>query len=380
MPSRLTRTALPGPRVLLYALGGGLGHATRALALGRQLARAGARPHLVVSSALAAALPLDAELLAAGGGEVTRLDPQAGADALREAVRALVVEGGWDALVVDTFPRGLLGELPPLLAASRAPAVWVQRDLSPRYVAWADLRAAARGFALVLRPGEGVPGARGARTVTTAPWLVRDAHELLAPAAARAALAPEVPADRRLVVVVGTGSPEEAREVQGLAARLAERLPGAAVRCLTPPFADGALGEGALGDGALGDGALSDGALLDGAGAASGARWVWPLVGHLPGVDLLVGAGGYHTVYEARATGTPLLALPRPRLYDRQALRLDPVERVRHEEQLMARAAALLPTLPPRGPARPFVNGARDGAAALLSLLAPCPVLVTQEA
>lgn len=334
----------PGPRVLLYALGGGLGHATRGLALARQLVRAGARVELLVASRLAAAIPLEAEL--GERGLVRRLDPEQGPAALRAAVAAAFARATPDAVVVDTFPRGLLGELPALLARCPAPRVWVQRLLAPEYVAWAGLPGNAPRFDLVLRPGEAVPGARGRRTLATAPWLVRDARELLSPEAARAALG--VDSDLPLVVVAGAGTPREVRAQSHLAERLVERFSGrltgrAEVRLLAPPS------------------------------PGLAARWAWPLLEHLPGVDLLVGAGGYHTVHEARATGTPLLALARPRLYDRQALRLRPEELARDEDDLLARALARCPTV--RRAGRPdYAQGAADASAALLALLTRVPL------
>lgn len=330
-------------RVLLYALDGGLGHATRGLALARQLLRAGARGELLVASRLAAAIPLEAEL--GPRGLVRRLDPEQGPAALRAAVAAAFAAATPAAVVVDTFPRGLLGELPALLARSPAARVWVQRLLAPEYLAWAGLPGSAPRFDLVLRPGEAVPGARGRRTLSTAPWLVRDARELLRPEAARAALG--VGSDLPLVVVAGAGTAEEVRAQGRLAERLAERLIGRAeVRLLAPP---GPPAPGLV------------------------ARWVWPLLSHLPGVDLLVGAGGYHTVHEARATGTPLLALARPRLYDRQALRLRPEELARDEDDLLARASARCPAV--RRAGRPdYAQGAADASAALLALLTRVPL------
>ncbi|MFP2900405.1 hypothetical protein ACLEQD_29190, partial [Corallococcus sp. 4LFB] len=69
---------------------------------------------------------------------------------------------------------------------------------------------------------------------------------------------------------------------------------------------------------------------------------LWPALAVLRGVDVLVGAGGYNTVQEARATGTPLVAWARPRLYDRQALRLTEAERVGDAAELEAKVASVL--------------------------------------
>jgi hypothetical protein len=66
---------------------------------------------------------------------------------------------------------------------------------------------------------------------------------------------------------------------------------------------------------------------------------IWPLLEVMAGIDVLVGSGGYNTVYEARATATPLVALTRPRKYDRQALRLSPAERASDETDVICGVA-----------------------------------------
>ncbi|MFP2926409.1 hypothetical protein ACLESO_14555, partial [Pyxidicoccus sp. 3LG] len=146
--------------------------------------------------------------------------------------------------------------------------------------------------------------------------------------------------DRPVVAVMGCGNPAEVEEAGAIASRLQARLGAAAlVRWLVPP-------------GAAGSARVAEALRVS----------VWPALAVLPGVDVLVGAGGYNTVQEARVTGTPFVALARPRLYDRQALRLRPGELARSVEELEARAVLLARTLPPRGPG-PFTSGTRDAVA-----------------
>ncbi|MGE0709080.1 MAG: hypothetical protein AB7N76_00300 [Planctomycetota bacterium] len=308
-------------RLLLYALGGGFGHLTRALSLGRAAARRGHAVHALVNTAGAEQLP--AERLAAElgpRGVLERLSPALGPAECAAALTARAAEG-FDALVVDTFPRGLGGELPALWERLPALKVWVHRDLAPRYVERFALRDWAARYALVLVPGEEPPLADLPQARRTAPWLVRERAELPTRAAARARLG--AGGERPLVVVVGSGTTAEQAAARARRARLAAALPEATLRYVGP----------------------------DAAGPDE--RSCWPLLELLPGVDLLVGAGGYHTVHEARATGTPLLALPQPRRYDRQERRLHAAERCRDEAELIARARAALarprPPLPGHG-------------------------------
>jgi hypothetical protein len=294
-------------RWFVYALGGGLGHLTRALALARVAVRRGHSVELVTNSPFAAGL--NVETLLGSGGTVHRLDAAWDRRAVAAAVASLLADARPEVLVVDTFPRGLGGELASLLPSVRARKVLVHRDLNPAYVARFELGLAVDGFDLLLVPGEPAPFSGHPRAVLTAPWVLLEPAELMTRSAARRALGAEGES-RPLVVVSGCGRAEEVEESRSIAARLAASLgDGALVRCVVP--------------------------LPEGEG-------IWPLLSVLPGVDVLVGAGGYNTVQEARVTGTPLVALARPRLYDRQALRLRPSELAASVEALLARVPLLL--------------------------------------
>ncbi|AEI64004.1 hypothetical protein [Corallococcus macrosporus] len=328
-------------RWLVYALGGGMGHLTRASALARAASRRGHAVVLLTNSPFAAGLPLEAVLGA--GVEVLRLSPALGREAVGEVVARCLEDVRPDVFLVDTFPRGLGGELAPLLSSVRARKVLIHRDVNPTYVKQYGLARAVEAFDLLLVPGEDAPFARHARAVRTAPWLLLRASELLPRDKARARLGVSAEDDRALVAVMGCGTPTEVEEAGHIAARLDARLAGGAVvRWLVPP------------------GPGRDG----GPRQATPEGWaprvpVWPALAVLPGVDVLVGAGGYNTVQEARATGTPFLALARPRLYDRQSLRLRAEERAGTVEALVTRAARLALARPARG-LGPYVSGTDD--------------------
>ncbi|HEX8822556.1 MAG TPA: hypothetical protein VF794_21700 [Archangium sp.] len=303
-----------GERWLLYALGGGMGHLTRAVALGRAARQRGHQVEVVTNSAFAAGLALEAEL---GEGRVHRLGPELDKHAVRAAFERLLAQAGPDVLVVDTFPRGLGGELAPLLPELKIRKVLVHRDLHPDYVERFGLARFVEAYDRLIVPGEPAPLAHHPRAVSTPPWLVREAGELLDVTSARQELrVSETSAP--VVAVLACGQPEEVEEYVGLAAMLQRELgTRAAVRLLAPC-------------------AL--------ASVPAPVTWLrpWPALALMRGIDVLVGAGGYNTVQEARATGTPLVAFARPRLYDRQALRLHSSERVSTFEEALAHVSALL--------------------------------------
>ena len=277
------------PRWLIYALGGGAGHITRALALGRAAAKRGVRVTILSNSEhgawiqRACAAPLRFVLLDAMAREPTVW-----------AVEQVLARESFDRLVVDTFARGLAGELVARLPSLAVPKVLVHRDLDERYVADCDLRASLRHYQLVLLPGERGPLADAPGALYTAPWTVRDRGELLTRSEARKCWGF---GDEPGVVVVGGGKRDEHASWRRLAEELRDELRGVATVRL----------------------AL--------AGEAH-----WPLVEWLPGADLIIGGGGYNLVSEARLVGVPLLARALPRRYDPQRRRLRPHERLAADE------------------------------------------------
>ncbi|WP_426755795.1 hypothetical protein [Myxococcus sp. Y35] len=332
-------------RWLVYALGGGMGHLTRASALARAAARRGHSVVLLTNSPFASGLPLEAVLGARV--DVLRLSPALGREAVGEVVARCLEDVRPDLFVVDTFPRGLGGELVPLLPAVRARKVLIHRDVNPAYVKQYDLARAVDRFDLLLVPGEDAPFARHPRAVRTAPWLLLRPGELLPRKQARARLGVQAEDARALVAVMGCGTPAEVDEAGAIAARLDGMLGArAVVRWLVPPGTEREV------PGTRGRRSLAE------KHRALRAP-VWPALAVLPGVDVLVGAGGYNTVQEARATGTPFVALARPRLYDRQGMRLRPEELASSVEELVARAVALVDERPARGPGR-YVSGTED--------------------
>lgn len=325
-------------RWLIYALGGGMGHVTRALSLARQAARRGIRTRILSNSPFAGrirasstSLVLDADWI-----QLVEIPSWLGRDAVVEVTRNEVSRcDAQQALIVDTFPRGLGGELSNVLKGLRCLKVLIHRDLSEEYVQWAKLDECRNDYDLMIVPGESAPLEKLADARTDS-WLICDANELLSTEDARQELGCDQNHSSPLIVVTGCGTVDESR----LFAQLALKIDAAFGDRATVRFVS-----------------LEPLALREAGGIAV---QVWPLLKALPGVDLLVGSGGYNTVYEARACDVPLLAIPQARLYDRQKSRLSAAEFMADEATLLQDIKNQLDAMRGRAPvaALSFQNGA----------------------
>lgn len=320
--------ARPCRRWLLYALGGGLGHLTRAVALSRAAARYpgdGERPRteivLLTNSPFAGDLPISNEI--GGSHRVVTLCPELSRDETAARVIDLVQSERYDALVVDTFPRGLGGELFEILPELACQKVLVHRDLSPRYCERFKLREFVQHFDRLLVPGESAPFEDSPHAIRTEPWLIRDESELLPSAEARRIL--KVESDTLPVVaVIGCGRLDEIKQMRCLATQLTSEFASvAAVRFITLSR---------HGD----DQPVSQ--------SHSGLTTIslWPFFQAIRGVSLIVGSGGYNSVHEARATRTKFIGLSWPRLYDRQQRRLSECERAADFQQVRQQVSGAL--------------------------------------
>jgi hypothetical protein len=332
----------------LYALGGGLGHLTRALALARAAIARGHEVMVLTNSADASRIPAAKEL--GDSGRLITIAAEFEREQVADAVRDRLATMSFDVLIVDTFPRGLAGELRdviPTMSDKGIKTALVHRDLQPRYVEWGRLDEFARQYDLILALGESGPLSHLPNARTTAPWLIRDAHELLdQPAAWQRLRITET--HLPVIAVIASGFNGERPAMCKLASRLAQALHGRAnVRLIALKVADPVVDVEAI--------------------------ELWPCLNVLRGIDLLVGAGGYNTVMEAHATQTPLLAITRPRLYDRQDVRLSDHERAEDEVAVEQRVLAWVTMHghAHRDAVPSYMNGVHDAVRWIESLISP---------
>ena len=254
-------------RVLYYALGGGHGHVLRGLAV---LSRLG-HGTLIGPRRLA------------GWAETLGVDYLAPPEPYDlEWIDAVPTPG---LLLVDVFPRGVVAELPPLLA--RTPAWLVSRCVSPAYYLHPPVRAAiSRCYERVVWT-EPPPAALRALDVPRTdipPVMLRP--PTLTRTEARREL--DVRAGHRLLLGLGSGGIEQQARLCRLLAKVAARV-GAALRFVSaelPPLPP--------------------------------VTPVFPAARVLAAADVVVTAGGYHAFHETRAAGVPTIFIPQRRRYDDQ--------------------------------------------------------------
>ncbi|ALF52132.1 UDP-N-acetylglucosamine:LPS N-acetylglucosamine transferase [Nostoc piscinale CENA21] len=296
---------------LIYALGGGWGHLNRALALGRIAAKE-RKVTIITNSPYA--LKINHENCI-----VNYISEQAGFFATCQQVREFILNTQCDRLIIDTFPRGLGGELADILPQLQPiPRILIHRDISPDYVTAKNLRSfVAQNYDKVIVPGEGqdLPLADLPNVQHTAPWLIRNCEELPDKMSVRSHIF-KVNPDIPTILVCAAGNASELSFFARLTLHLQQNFPHCAVRILAancPTDIPEAL-------------------------------WI----SHHPGIeclaaaDVVVGGAGYNTVYECAAVGVPLVAFAFKRLYDRQAKRANQVYRVKNLPQAITTVSTLL--------------------------------------
>ncbi|GAB4275950.1 MAG: hypothetical protein Fur0025_00640 [Oscillatoriaceae cyanobacterium] len=297
---------------LIYALGGGWGHLVRALALGR-IAAAHHPVIIVCNSPYAADLLLytagDEEYLPIVEGCYIHAIPATATSAQTyQMVVEILTAEPYECLIVDTFPRGLGDELNKLLPQmGNSAKILVNRDINPDYVASQGLREfVTANFDLVLGPDfmsfQSLPEMQVfspsiyPEVKHTKPWLIRSPSELGGRAVAMSRLKLDPNQNPKVVLVCAAGNAEELYLYGQVTIGLDAALPDVVVRCLAPerpPQVPPHLWQ-----------------------------FHWPAIECFPAADVVVGAGGYNTVYECLAVGVPLVAFAFERKYDRQKMRV----------------------------------------------------------
>lgn len=277
-----------GVDLIYYAPGTGLSHLTRAIAVLRAWNRITKRSSVLASYSRYASL---------AQREGVRLRQLPGPNA--QAIERLFRELSPKLLVVDTFPRGTVGELAEVMAKLQIPAVLVQRYVNPAYLRQYNVAAfVGQYYRLVIRIADALPPQTlSQRTIDVPPVTIRDAKEL------------PHPLQRSGWLFLDWGEGEGSDDFLAVAHEEARRR-GKEFRAVR-------RGE------------------------------AYPAVELMPSFELVIAAGGYNVYHEAALTGTPVIFVPARRMYDDQFGRTVHVANARSPQALRSMLHAEPPAPPP---------------------------------
>ena len=333
---------------VIYAAGSGWGHLTRAVSLARVAAEK--RSIQIISSSPAA----DSIVHSKAWEEfkqnkaISIHAEHRNNDSFASMVQEILGAHSYSCLIVDTFPRGILGEMEQFFGSKEInfKRVFVHRDISPDYVSKYALRDyVLKNYELVINPGEAERPVLNDLAKSTSAWLIRDENEMHYINGIKSGARQNNETPR---VVVAMSGKEEQEIFSKIAKSIQREFPEIDLCCLAPAE-------------------LSDKDLektrLD----------YWPGMDVLSSADLVIGAAGYNTINECAALNVPLIACPLKRKYDRQlerslastAITASSLEQVMHH----TRAVLEKRTACVRGKDHRFENGAKQAVELIESIL-----------
>jgi predicted glycosyltransferase len=371
-------------RIVFYAInGGGVGHATRLLAIGRWMRRYAAHAGYAVEPIFLSSSEAD-HLLFAEGFPSFKVPSKAAALAAnldKPTFYGLVKQWLWhsvgllrpDLFVVDTFPRGSFGELPACLDLCKRRA-FVYRPVRRELAEHVDFQTALGLYDAIVVPEDTasvpMPPDVVSRSSASGVIAARERVELATRAAARAQLG--IP-DSSLAVFASAGGGGDPHAAADLAAVKAWALARPDVVLV-----------------------LGVGPLFTGAPEFHERLRFWSAPGFgamLPAADLAISGAGYNSFAELRQARVPTVFVPQDKVADEQLVRAE--RAVRAGAAFLAPRplsasvldAAAAPLLDPEArlaaarawEALPPATGARRAGAQLLRLLVPASEVEAAE-
>ncbi len=291
------------PTILYYACGGGLGHVTRAAAILRHLHPA---ITILVLTSVAEPYPLIHEDL-----PFRYVAPD---EYFSSTVIDIVSNSHPQVLLMDVFPLGLRAELTEIIPKLMCKKVFIYRHVRADYRP--IITSALPYFDQVILAETADPPLL-VENIACQPILLREVHELLSRESARQILG----VTSNVPVVLGVSSTDN-KWTETFFPILRKALSFTGISTHLSLAAPGYTGEEAVNH--------------------------YPLLELLPGVDVVVGAGGYNLYHEVHSCGVPAIFLPQPRTIDDQQWRTHDTTTAYSPEELEARLreALLAPHTP----------------------------------
>ena len=336
------------PSFLHYALGGGLGHLVRQVAIARSLQQQTAGKSISTIVANSEFAPTVAQLVAQENDDRIRfelLPPDCLPADAENLLEGLLASQRFDCLIVDVFPRGLGGDLANCfsnhsLLPKSLPKVLIARNLPPAYLQEFQIESFVQeNFCRVLR------------IEPEAPFDNLPQSQLMYPVvfpAEPAAGPSSLERGQRRVLVVGSGTAAECLALRELADDL--RTISSNADNLSQPCEFHFHGPPMN---------------------RSDDQFCWPPSSQLAGFDLVIGNAGYNLYWETQLAQIPAILFARTRKYDDQSLRSD-LHWPTPATKLLGLIESKLTNASHHDRQPPVENSIEELTTSILSLLDPC--------
>jgi len=280
---------------LIYGLGGGWGHLNRCLSLAQLLTKK-TQVQLIINSPY---FPyINNYINQLNQINIFFLNSQENINLITQQIRTIILKNDYNCLIVDTFPRGLGGELTQILSLLTVKKILIHRDLNPRYIKLKNIEEfVKKNYDLILIPekGNNLPFANFPNSHFTPPWLIKNSDQLIPKNQAYSLLKINKLPEQKVIIILASGQIEEL-EIYGEIANLLSSNTNYTIRMISPIKPKNC--------------------------PPKICYFYYPAIDLLPIADLVIGGGGYNTISEVIALNIPLIVLPQPRLYDRQLMRI----------------------------------------------------------
>ncbi len=299
-------------KYLIYALGGGWGHLNRCLSLAVTQASCVGTKNQVSIIINSPYFPYIQDKI--NSIYCNFINPETNFQETCKIVQEIVLKNDYNCLIIDTFPRGLGGELTDILPTLKAKKILIHRDLNPRYIQVKNLEEFVfNNYDLILIPGDGenLPFSHFPNTYITKPWLIKNYDQLISFDQAYFLLKinHKLP-QQKVIIILASGEIKEL-EIYGEIANILNKNNNYIVRIISAIKPQNCPQEI--------------------------WQFYYPAIDILPIADIIIGGGGYNTISEAITLKIPLIVLPQPRLYDRQITRIKRVVETGNNQVILIR-------------------------------------------
>lgn len=266
-------------RGIYYAFGGGLGHLTRSIAILRKLKKIKNIEFIALTNS---------QFFSYYKKEDIKYHYFSNKKNLEKEVPEFIEDFRPDLLIVDNFPKGIIGELKNIVVKNKFKKILIKRFTKEN-----DFEFENNNYDLIIICERYQYSENSKKVIFTEPILIRDYDEILNCEEARKIL--KSSKDEKLILGVGSGNGERVENFFNLLVKIKKRIKFENIDLkLTSPYE---------------------------IKRSESEKFIfnyYPLFEIIRGVDVIIGAGGYNLFYECFVSKTPAIFIPQKRKFDDQ--------------------------------------------------------------